>query len=274
MKTKVRAAAEVAGRPVQPAPALSTGWAIGLPVLRIGLVAVVSVLTWGVVQLIEPGVAFPPPSLLASFAMLPVNLVCLFLIGRLLRRSGSSIRELLGFDRRRLGRDLAQGVLWLLVLYLPFVGTILLVTWLQHGAELFVRMQTIFFDPAAVPTLNPVAWTVIGVVTALTFAPLNAPAEELLYRGVSQGALARRFPVVLAVLIPSVLFGLQHLWYAATPDAVVTFVCAFFVWGVGSGLIYLRQRRLMPLVLAHGLVDLVFTLPALALTFLMAGQGG
>ncbi len=252
---------------------LVTGWAVGLPLLRIGLVAAASVITWAVVQLIEPGIAFPPPSLLASLAMFPVNLICLFLVARLLKRVGSSIRELLGFDRRRLLTDLLQGLLWVLVLYLPFAGTIMLVTWLQHGDQMFERMQTVFFDPAAVPTLNPVAWTILGILTVLTFAPVNAPTEELVYRGIGQGVLARRIPTALAVLSSAVLFGLQHVWYAATPDAVLPLACAFVVWGAGSGLIYLRQRRLMPVVFAHGLVNLVFTLPALAIPYFLANGG-
>ncbi len=255
------------------APALSTGWAVGLPLLRIGLVAAASALTWVIVQLIEPGIAFPPPALLASLAMLPVNLICLFLLARLLKRAGSSIRELLGFDRRRVLTDLLQGLLWVLVLYLPFAGTIMLVTWLQHGDQLFDRMQTVFFDPAAVPMLNPVAWTILGILAVLTFAPVNAPTEELVYRGIGQGVLARRMPTALAVLTSAVLFGLQHVWYAATPDAVLPLACAFVVWGAGSGLIYLRQRRLMPIVFAHGLVDLMFSLPALAIPFYLANGG-
>lgn len=262
------------GGGVRSAPPIPIGWAVGLPALRIGLVAAASVVTWLVVQSVDPGAAFPPPSMLATLAMLPVNLICLLLLARLLQRAGSSIRELLGFDRRRLVTDLLLGLLWLLVLYLPFGGTILLVTWLQHGDELFQRMQTIFFDPAAVPTLDPVVWTVIGILTVLTFAPLNAPTEELVYRGVAQGVLARRVPTGFAVFGSAVLFGLQHVWYAATPDAVLPMASAFVVWGAGSGLIYLRQGRLMPIVFAHALVNLLFTLPALALPFLFAENGG
>lgn len=243
-------------------------WAIGLPLLRAMLVAAASAATWLIVSAFEPGVVFPPPAMLAAVAMLPVNIVCLLLVARLLKRQGRSIRELLGFDPRRLGRDLLWGLLWLVVMYLPFTGTIMLVTWIQHGSEMFDAMETVFFDPTAVPTLTPIAWAVLGIVAALTFAPLNAPAEELVYRGYSQGELARRRPAALAIVIPAALFGLQHVWYAPTPDAVVAFIAAFFVWGICSGLIYLRQRRLMPLVFAHGLVNLFFSLPALAMPFL------
>lgn len=255
-------------------PSASTkDWALGLPALRVALVAAASALTWAVVNSIEPGTAFPPPPMLAAAAMLPVNVVCLWLVARLLRTAGHSIRGLLAFDRRRILSDLVWGLLWLVVLYLPFAATIMLVTWLQHGDEMFVRMETIFFNPASIPTLTPVAWAVIGIIGALTFAPLNSPAEEVLYRGYARVALERRGRRATAILLPSALFGLQHVWYAPTPDAVLSFACAFFVWGIGSAFIARRQGRLMPLVCAHGLVNLVFTLPALAVPFLPAMNG-
>lgn len=249
-------------------PAL--GWAVGLPLLRVALVAAASALTWLMVSTFESGIAFPPPPMLAVVAMIPVNLVSLWLVGRLLRRQGRTIREVLGFAPRRVGRDLLWGLLWIAILYLPFTAAIMLVTWLQHGSELFEQMETVFFDPSSIPTLNPTAWAAIGIVGALTFAPLNAPVEELVYRGFAQRSLALRWPRVLAVIVPSLIFAVQHIWYAPTSDAVVAFMVAFFVWGVGSGLIYLRQRRLMPLVFAHGMVNLFFTLPALAVPFIPA----
>lgn len=251
----------------------STRWAVGLPVLRVVLVAAASALTWVIISIVESGVTFPAPPMIAVVTMLPVNIVCLLLVVRLLRGEGRSIRDLLGFERRRVLKDFLWGLLWLGVLYIPFSGAIMLVAWVQHGAEMFVRMETMFVDPSAIPTLTPLAWSVLGIVGALTFAPVNAPVEEMIYRGYAQGNLARRWPAVLAIVVPSILFALQHVWYAPTPDAIVSFVCAFFVWGIGSGLIYQRQRRLMPLVFAHGLVNLFFTLPALAMPFFLSTTG-
>ncbi|WP_300265870.1 CPBP family intramembrane glutamic endopeptidase [Microbacterium sp.] len=258
----------------------SARWALGLPLLRVVLVAAASGATWLITSAFESDLAFPPPAMLSAAAMLPVNIICLLLVMRLLRREGRTVRDLLGFDRRRIGTDLLWGLLWLAVLYLPFVGAIMLVVWVQHGSEMFVAMQTIFFDPETVPTLNPVAWSVIAVVAVITFAPLNAPTEELVYRGYAQGTLRQargsteaRWPTVVAVIVPSIFFALQHVWYAPTPDAVVAFVCAFFVWGVGSAVIYLGQRRLMPVVFAHLLVNLLFTLPALAVPVFLSTSG-
>lgn len=258
----------VASRRMQP-----TKWAIGLPALRVALVAAASALTWLIFSAFESGITFPPPPMIAVLAMIPVNVICLLLVARLLRNEGRSIRDVLGFAPRRILKDLLWGLLWLVVMYIPFVATIMFVVWLQHGSEMFIRMETVFVDPSAFPTLNPIAWSIIGVIGVLTFAPLNAPAEELVYRGYAQATLARRWPAIFAILVPSALFALQHIWYAPTPAAIIAFVCAYFVWGLCSGLIYLRQRRLMPLVFAHALVNLFFSLPALAVPFFMTQNG-
>ena len=250
-----------------------TRWAIGLPVLRVALVAAASGATWLVIRAVGQDVAFPPPPVIAVIAMIPVNLLCLVLVGRLLHAQGSGIREMLGFSARRIGTDLLWGLLWVVVMYLPFAGAIILVVWLQHGARVFAAMETVFFDPAAIPSLDPVVWSVLAVVGVLTFAPLNAPTEELVYRGYAQSNLARRWPLLVAIVVPALIFALQHVWYAPTPDAVVAFVAAYFVWGVGSGIIVRAQKRLMPIVFAHALVNLGFSLPALAIPFLLSQNG-
>lgn len=247
--------------------------ALGLPLLRIALVAAASGLAWFIVDRFTGGVAFPLSPVLASVAMIPVNIICLLLAARLLRREGSSIKTALGIRRGRLLRDFLWGVMWVFALYVPFVATIMLVMFALNGAGMFTAFETVFFDPAAIPDLPQSVWFVIAVVVVLTFAPLNAPAEEIVYRGWSQGGLVGRWPTALAVVVPAILFGVQHFWYAPTPDAALVFAAAFFVWGAGSGLIYLRQRRLMPLVFAHGIVNLVFSLPALAIPFLPLMEG-
>lgn len=250
-----------------------TRWTIGLPVLRVVLVGVVCTLAWLATRAVDGTVPFPPPSLLACVAMLPVNILCLVLIARRLRRDGRRLRDLMDFVPRRLVVDALWGLLWLAVLSLPFTATIMLVVWLQHGEGMFVAMETLFFDPAAVPDLPPLVWTILALIAVLTFAPLNAPAEELVYRGVSQRGLAERIPVWLAIIVPSILFALQHVWYAPTPDAVVVFIAAFFVWGVVSGIIYRLQKRLMPIIVAHFQVDLAMSLPALMIPFFVFAEG-
>jgi len=111
---------------------------------------------------------------------------------------------------------------------------------------------------------------VLALVVVLTFAPLNAPTEELVYRGYAQGGIRRALGSrSLAVVIPAIGFGLQHIFFAATAPAMLVFAVAFFVWGVGSGIIYLKQGRLMPLIICHFIVNLFTSLPALIIPFVV-----
>lgn len=235
------------------------------------MVAVACTLAWAIVGVTAGWTAFPPTPLVATVAMLPVNVVCLLLVVRRLRLEGSSAGELIGYRPGRLGRDILWGMLWLVVLSVPFVLTIIGMMWLLHGADAFTSFEGVFFDAEAVPAFSPAVSLVLAIVAVLTFAPLNAPTEELVYRGHAQRAIASRWPMTIAILIPAMLFGLQHAWYAPTPGAVLVYVCAFFVWGLGSGVIAWRQGRLLPLIIAHFTVNLFTTLPALAVPFLPIG---
>lgn len=253
-----------AGRP------WSFAWGLGLPALRVVLVAVACVCAWVVVGLAAGWAPFPPTPLVATVAMLPVNIVCLALVLRQLHRERRSAGAVIGWRPQHLGRDILWGLLWLAVLSVPFMLTIAGVMWALHGPAVWDGFETVFFDEAAVATADPIVTLVLALIAVLTFAPLNAPTEELVYRGYAQRSLATRWPLALAIAVPSVLFGLQHAWYAPTPDAVLVYVCAFFVWGVGSGIIAWRQGRLFPLILAHGMVNLFTTLPVLIVPFLIS----
>jgi membrane protease YdiL (CAAX protease family) len=204
----------------------------------------------------------------ATIALIPVNLATLIIARRMLHRAGSRLRDLIGFERFRFGRDLLWALLWLAVLYLPFVASITGTMFALHGAEAFEHFETVFV-PEVVPAFPVAIAIALGVVAVLTFAPINAPAEEVAYRGIAQGALKASGRGWLAVLVPSLLFGLQHLFFAPSPSAMVVYGVAFFVWGLGSALIYRWQRRLMPLIISHFLVNLMSTLPALILPFVI-----
>lgn len=264
------AEADVREHPARDAAPRASAWGVGLPALRVVLVALFATLAWAIVGLAVGWTAYPSPPLIAAVAMIPVNLVCLRILARRARAEGRRLVDLIGFRRGRVGRDVLWGLLWLAVLYVPFVLTIMLVMFLRHGDGMFAAFETVFVDPDAIPALDPVIAGILAVLAVVTFAPLNAPAEELLYRGVAQSALSRRLPLLLAIVIPSAFFAVQHVWYAPTPDAVLVFVAAFFVWGVGSGVIVHRQGRLLPIIVAHFLVNLLTTLPALAIPFLLA----
>jgi membrane protease YdiL (CAAX protease family) len=235
--------------------------------LRIPLVAAAALITVGLLAASGVAVEFPASSLSALY-LGPVNVASLLLLRWALHREGRRIRDLIGFDRARLGRDALWGLLWLMVLYLPFAGAIIGTMFLLYGGEAFTSFERVFVPADGYLVMPPALAVVFAVVVVVTFAPLNAPTEELVYRGYAQGGLQESLKWKwLAVVIPAIGFGLQHIFFATTPPGMLVFAVAFFVWGVGSGLIYLKQGRLMPLIICHLIVNLFTSLPALIVPF-------
>lgn len=192
---------------------------------------------------------------LAAVYFIPVNLICLWLLtartgtGRLRR-----LLDLMHFERRRLGRDVLLGLLWQVVLFVPFGLTINLVMLLLFGpADMIEAFGYIFIPAEAAQLVLPgwFAWS-SALLVALLFPLTNAPAEELTYRRHAQdGLLARGWSRWAAVVVPSVAFGLQHVLLAATLPGMLVYAAAFTVWGAGAGVIYALSGRLMPVVIAH-----------------------
>src|SRR5690606_26459164 len=122
----------------------------------------------------------------------------------------------------------------------------------------FAAMETAFVNPETTVLVAQPWGAVIGLVAFVTFAPLNAPVEELAFRGIAQRGLGG----VAGIVVPSIAFGLQHAWFTASGAAAVAMFAAFTVWGLGSALIVRWQRRLLPILIAHVLVNLGTSAPA------------
>jgi len=199
---------------------------------------------------------------LSALYFVPVNIVCLLLLRRTLHARGSTLRALADFDPRRLGRDLLEGLLWEMVLFVPFVVILNLAMLVQFGpGGMLGAYETVFApDPSLLIEFAPwFGWT-SALVIALLFPITNAPAEELVYRGHAQRGLASAGrPVWWALLLPAVAFGVQHTLLAPTAAGMVVFACAFVAWGLGAGIIYHRRGRLMPVIVAHFFTNLMFS---------------
>src|SRR5690606_19245514 len=103
-------------------------------------------------------------SVFAALYVLPVNVLSLVAVVWLVRREGGSLRALIGVDRARLGRDLGWGVLWLLMLYVPFAAAIMGTMLALFGASMLEAFVAVFApDPAGLPALGLTASVVLAI---------------------------------------------------------------------------------------------------------------
>ena len=113
-------------------------------------------------------------------------------------------------------------------------------------------------------------YLVVTLVSATVFPLMNPIVEELNYRGYSQWQLESAFGSPRrAIVISAIGFGLQHIAFAMTVHSAIAYAVAFFLWGFGAGIIVHKQRRLLPVIVAHFISNLFFGLAPL---FFMATQ--
>jgi membrane protease YdiL (CAAX protease family) len=175
------------------------------------------------------------------FALVPVLLVIYFLTDQ--RQStpgaphgGSAFRKL-GFDFARPGRDLLQGLGLAALIGIPSLG-------------LYAAGRALGITTAIIPSaLDAYWWTVpVLVLSALR----HAVVEEVIV----VGYLLNRFgtlgwSVPLAIFASSMLRGSYHLYQGFGPFIGNAVMGVVFAW------LYTRTRRVMPLVVAHALLDIV-----------------
>jgi uncharacterized protein len=167
-----------------------------------------------------------------SLAVVPV-LLALYLLDRY---PGNGAR-LIGFDRRRPAFDLGSGAVLAALIGIPGLVLYVAAVYLDLGVRIL---------PSA---LAPVWWAVPVLILA---AVQNALVEEV----VGIGYLLRRledlgWPIAAAIAAHALLRGSYHFY-----QGFGGFV-GNAVMGVVFALFYLRFRRVMPLVIAHTLLDVV-----------------
>jgi len=196
-----------------------------------------------------------------------VNLISLSLLLWRGRVEGFRLRDLAGFRWRRLPVDLILGVVWSTLLLIPLGAGVLGVSLLVAGVEGLTSGEA--FIGGANFNFDIPVW--VAYVSAIVFPLLNAPIEELQYRGYAQprliDALGGKWR---GLLLPAAGFGLQHMIFAITPAAALAYSLGFFLWGIGAGLIARRQRRLAQLIVAHFISNLFFG--AIPLVFVLFGS--
>ena len=172
------------------------------------------------------------------FALVPVLLVLYFLTGpREPGTPGGSAFRKLGFDFARPGKDLLQGVGLFLLIGIPSLG-------------LYAAGRALGITTAIIPSaLGTYWWTVPVLVLS---AIRHGIVEEVIVVGYLLdrfGKLGWRLPAAIAA--SSILRGSYHLYQGFGP------FIGNAIMGVIFALVYTRTRRVMPLVIAHALLDIV-----------------
>ena len=167
-----------------------------------------------------------------AFALVPVLLVVY-----LVQRSDPPAGRTLGFDRTKIGADIGWGFVVAAGIGIPGLGLYLGARALNLNTEVQASGLT-------------GAWWTIPVLVLSAFQ--NSVLEEVImisYLFARFGQLGWRWPVIIAA--SAVIRGSYHLY-----QGFGGFI-GNLVMGVIFGLIYLRWRRIGPLVVAHTLLDIV-----------------
>ena len=170
---------------------------------------------------------------------------CLLVLWRLTRREGIGLFDLVGFERARLGRDVALG-LALVPIGLAFIlAGVYGVGWLVYGR----LTQPYSFGPL------PLSAVLYGV---LIFPIVWGLTEQMTYNGYLVSRLQVLFRSTWpAVVLVALVWSFQH---AVMPLIFDTKYIAFRLFSpipfsIFQTLLYLRLRRLIPFVVAHALLD-------------------
>lgn len=184
-----------------------------------------------------------------------VDLGCLALMWTFTRAEGITLRDLIGSIRLRYGRDFFLGIGVFVLVFPLFVGGGLLSTLWLYGtfhAEPYPGLLSGRILPLWSLIYSRSLWWLIW-----------SPTEEMTYVGYALPriqALSGRAWVAVAVV--GFWWAIQHSFLPFIPDwrSFIWRFLAFIPGVIAITLIYLRIRRLAPLIVAHWLMDVAGTL--------------
>lgn len=178
------------------------------------------------------------------------DITCLAGLRLLTRREGIGLRDLIGPVRMRHGRDFFLGLSYYLLSFPFFLGGGYLAQAAFYGSR--TNPSGYFLFSRALPL-----WATLYSITIYWI--IQSATEELTY----QGYVLPRLEALtgrswLALLIVGFWFAAQHCALAFVPDWR-SVACRFLGFLPGCLLmigIYMRTRRLVPLIVAHWLIDI------------------
>lgn len=183
-----------------------------------------------------------------------VDFGCLGLLLWLTRREGIRLTDLIGFVKGKLKTDilLGLGIFFLIfpITMLVFGRAAMLIAYGSVSPE-FPEFTFIRSLPLAAVLYSRILWW-----------PLWSATEEMTYNGYALPRLvAMTKSTWLSVAIVSFFYSLQHSFLSlATFEHAFYMFLLFIPLTVALELIYLRIRRLLPLIVGHWLMDLTSVL--------------
>ena len=150
--------------------------------------------------------------------------------------AGSAFRKL-GFNFARPGKDLLQGLGLAGLIGIPSLG-------------LYAAGRALGITTAIIPSgLDAYWWTVPVLILS---AVRHAIVEEVIVVGYLLDRFGKfGWSTPLAIFVSSMLRGSYHLYQGFGPFIGNAVMGVVFAW------VYTRTRRVMPLVIAHALLDIV-----------------
>lgn len=235
------------------------GWPLLMAYIRLPLILIGGAAGVLALRLAGSPLGIRAGAVWSTLSVTAANVVCLVLLLWRARVENLQLREIVGFRRRRSLRDLAVGVLWSMVLFALLMAGLFATMLAVQGIAGLTFEQA--FGGEVDIAFDPPQWlTVVMLVNSVVVFPvLNAPVEELQYRGYAQpGLIAASRSAWLGICVTAIGFGLQHVTFAITLPLALGLFVGFTAWGFGAGVIYHRQQRLAPLIVAHFISNLSF----------------
>ena len=176
------------------------------------------------------------------FALVPVLLVLYFLTDQRQASPGhgsnpGSAFQKLGFNFARPGRDLLQGLGLAALIGIPSLG-------------LYAAGRALGITTAIIPSALDAYWWTVPVL--ILSAMRHAVVEEVIVVGYLMNRFGKfGWSIPLSITASSLLRGTYHLYQGFGPFIGNVVMGIVFAW------LYTRTRRVMPLVIAHALLDIV-----------------
>ncbi len=174
-----------------------------------------------------------------------IDIGCLALLWRLTRREGIGLFDLVGFERVRLVRDAWLGLALIPVSLVFIFGGTYAAGWIAYGAPAPPYFLGGLPLPAALygVLVWPFLW---GLAEQMTYNGYLLPRLQVLFRNTG-----------VAIAVVAFVWSLQHVFMPLTFDAkfMEYRLLAALPLAVFETLLYLRLRRLLPLAIAHALMD-------------------